>query len=304
MEKNELNEKGLYKLKDLKNYEVAKSDPDVRDWNVYSSDNKLIGTVEELIVDPEIMKVRYLNILLNEDISRESDNRFMLIPIGAAELDERKEAVYITNIETVTLLKIPGYSGKTITRDYEENVRKIIKPDEIIPEIDTDFYNNDLFSEERFYGSRRTRLYKLNEVDTHTVLGNRPDVRGWNVITSDGIEIGWVDELLVDQDNKVRYLDIRIKEGAVFNESSYILIPIGLASLGVNKDIVVLNMKSTDFTNYPTFNGEIVTRGYEASIFETFKRANDFPQTGDELHFYEHKHYNDDKFFSGEKSSE
>ncbi len=304
MESNELNEKGLYKLKDLKDYEVAKSDPDVRDWNVYSSDKKLIGTVEELIVDPELMKVRYLNVLLNEGISRENENRFMLIPIGAAELDERKEAVYITNIETVTLLKIPGYSGENITRDYEKNVRRIIKPDEIISEFDTDFYNNDLFNEEKFYGSRRTRLYKLKEMDTRAVLGNKPDVRGWNVITSDGIEIGRIDELLVDQDNKVRYLDIQIREGTVFNESSYILVPIGLASLGVNKDIVVLNMKSTDFANYPTFNGEIVTRGYEASIFNTFRGENEFSKTDDERHFYEHEHYKDDRFFSGEKSNE
>ncbi len=44
------------------------------------------------------------------------------------------------------------------------------------------------------------------------------------VITSEGIEIGRVDELPVDQENKVRYLDIRNREGTVFNETILIFL--------------------------------------------------------------------------------
>ncbi|HSD63239.1 MAG TPA: PRC-barrel domain-containing protein, partial [Ignavibacteriaceae bacterium] len=59
--KNE-RETELYRLSDLADYEVADRDPDVRGWEVVSADKK-VGTVDELIVDPDDMKVRYLDIL-------------------------------------------------------------------------------------------------------------------------------------------------------------------------------------------------------------------------------------------------
>lgn len=94
----------LYRLSDLADYEVADRDPDVRGWDVVSADKKLIGKVDELIVDPDAMKVRYLDILIKEDIYEAgTDNRHLLIPIGAAQLDSKYDIVKVNDIETITL---------------------------------------------------------------------------------------------------------------------------------------------------------------------------------------------------------
>jgi sporulation protein YlmC with PRC-barrel domain len=293
MENDKLNEKGLFKLKDLKDYEVAKSDPDVREWDVYSNDKKLLGKVEELIVDPEKMKVRYLNVHLNEDVEKGKKDRFILIPVGAAELDERREAVYIKNIETITLLKMPEYGGGEITRDYETDIRRSLRPDEPIPG-NADYYNSDLFDENKFYGSRRRKLHRLKDLDESKILTDKPDVRGWKVFTLDGEMIGRVDDLLLDEENKIRYLDIERQTGTAFNESTYIIIPVGLASLGIEDQKVLINMKSIKFKNYPAYNGKVITPGYEESIFNAVRNENETAEAGDNL--YVHKNYNNEDF--------
>src|SRR5215204_4241940 len=56
------------RLKDLKDYTVAKGDPDVRGWNVYANDGRRIGEVDELLVDVEALRVRYLDVDLDRDV--------------------------------------------------------------------------------------------------------------------------------------------------------------------------------------------------------------------------------------------
>jgi photosynthetic reaction center H subunit len=124
----EYDEGKLYKLGELKDYEVADDDPDVRGWKVITADNKTIGKVEELIVDMDAMKVRYLDIRVNDDISG-VDDQHMLIPIGAAAIDEKKDVIRAGSIETVTLLKYPKYEGGKVTREHENTIRKSYNPD-------------------------------------------------------------------------------------------------------------------------------------------------------------------------------
>lgn len=302
MEKRSLEKRGLFRLKDLKDYEVAKSDPDVRGWNVFSGDDKTIGTVDELIVDPELEKVRYLDLHLNKDINRAESDRHLLIPIGYAELDEKRKAVKITTVETVTLLKMPEYEGGAISREYEKQVRRSIKPEEEIPETESEFYNNDLFDENRFYKSRKKRLYELKEIENTGILKNRPDIRGWSVFSSDGEKIGRVYELLIDKEyKKIRYMDILTDSGSVFDTESHILIPIGMASLGLNSDKILIDADSKDFSNYPVYNGEIVTREYENSLLHSITGSHEQLSEEKDNDYYSKKQYDDDRFFSDKK---
>lgn len=56
------------------------------------------------------------------------------------------------------------------------------------------------------------RLIPLKELDDYQVADGEPDVRGWNVYTATGREIGDVDDLLVDTDmGEVVMLDIDLK---------------------------------------------------------------------------------------------
>ena len=45
-------------LKELKDYKVAKEDPDVRGWILIGRDGRVIGKVHDLLVDTGAMRVR------------------------------------------------------------------------------------------------------------------------------------------------------------------------------------------------------------------------------------------------------
>ena len=272
MEKRNLEKQGLYRLSELKEYEVANSDPDIRGWEVYSNDEKNIGKINELIVDPELMKVRYLDLHLNIDIESGKNKRNLLIPIGSAELDEKKKAVYLTTIETVTLLKMPEYGGGPVSRDYEKKVRNVISPDEKIPEVDSEFYNSSVFDENRFYKTRSGNLSNLKDLDPTIYAVNHRDVRGWEVLTKDGANIGFVHELIIDTKfDKIRYLDVEINKNFIYKPEEHVLIPIGLADINFNDDKVLIDYDSKNLKNYPAYGGGIITRMYENSIVNSLK---------------------------------
>src|SRR5690606_10334499 len=270
-----------------------------------SGDGKKIGKVKELIVDPAEMRVRYLDIKINEGLEGVSDDRRMLVPIGVASLDEKDDNVFIKTMETVTILKYPQYSGGEITRDYETTVRQsLISDDEVIEESETphravtdeDFYHHEHFDEERFYSTRRKRFLRLSELNVYDVIGTNPDVRGWNVLSEDGSIIGKVHEVLVDtRENKMRYLDV-IRSGVTDRDYKHILIPIGLARLSESGENVYVNVENDLLLNWPVYNGGSVTRDYEYSVFRAIGKG-ESNQSG-RREFYDHENYNPKEFYT------
>jgi sporulation protein YlmC with PRC-barrel domain len=65
------------------------------------------------------------------------------------------------------------------------------------------------------YVRKGVRLIRLGELDNYTVADGEPDIRGWEVRTISGRQLGEVDELLVDPDaGEVVMLDINVgKDG-------------------------------------------------------------------------------------------
>ncbi len=283
-------EPGLHRLSELTDYEVADNDPDVRGWNVMSSDRKMIGKVKELIVDLDAMKVRYLDVNINNEISDVgTDERRLLIPIGAAELDTKEERVRVNDIETVTLLKLPSYQGGSISRDYERDLRKSLNPD-YKAEAEEDFYNDTLYDDSRFYRRSDKYLYRLAELDKSKVLGQNPDIRGWDVITSDNTRLGKVNELIIDKrKNKIRYLDI----DTMVPGRDY-LVPIGLASLAQEQKRVLVDLKDDDLKIYPSYPGGDIDRDYENTLQNSLKKNTQGQKSAD---YYGSKHYDDSSFF-------
>jgi sporulation protein YlmC with PRC-barrel domain len=159
-------------LKDLKDYTVAKGDPDVRGWNVYANDGRRIGEVDELLVDVEAMKVRYLDVDLDRDVLSVSGESVgigpgaaapgarsdhVLIPIGSARLDEKEDRVVVDLLQSL-VGGLPAYEHGPVTREYETSVRRHIDRDyRHDPARDRDFYNHDLYNEDRFWSPRRKR---------------------------------------------------------------------------------------------------------------------------------------------------
>src|SRR4051812_9762998 len=53
---------GLQRLSETRDFAVAQDDPDIRGWDVVS-DTRQVGEVADLIVDPDAMKVRYVEVI-------------------------------------------------------------------------------------------------------------------------------------------------------------------------------------------------------------------------------------------------
>jgi photosynthetic reaction center H subunit len=293
-------EEGLLRLSELKDYEVADEDPDVRGWEVISADNKTIGEVKDLIVDTTAMKVRYLDIRVKDDISGVDDHH-MLVPIGTASIDGKKDLIRVGNIETVTLLKSPRYEGGKVSRDYEENLRKTYNPDyqPRQEKDDKDYYNNEYYDEEKFYSSRRKkRLYRLYEMQGYEIKGAEPDVRNWDVVSRDGKRIGKVYELIVDpKARKIRYIEVQTdKDMGKRDEDDHILIPVGITSLDEKEDNVIVRMDYSELARYPLFRGGEITRSYEDSI-KSSVRMDTLTARDPDDEYYNDDYYNDQGFY-------
>lgn len=55
-------------LSRLHNYRISEGDPDVRGWEVFGADGRQIGTVDDLLVDTEALRVRYLDVHLDSSL--------------------------------------------------------------------------------------------------------------------------------------------------------------------------------------------------------------------------------------------
>jgi sporulation protein YlmC with PRC-barrel domain len=86
------------------------------------------------------------------------------------------------------------------------------------------------------------RLIPLKELDDYTVADGEPDIRGWNVYTATGREIGDIHDLLVDTEmGEVVMVDIDLKR-----DDRHTLAPIKAAWIDRPQRRVVLNTSMFD----------------------------------------------------------
>jgi uncharacterized protein (TIGR02271 family) len=147
-------------LDELDDFQVAEGDPDVRGWEVFASDGRKIGEVEDLLIDTGAMKVRYLDVDLDDELLEAGQDRHVLIPIGYARLDESDDHIFVDELASTDVGAIPAYTQEPLTREYETTVRQHFDRDyttaaTTTTDTDTDFYAHDHFDDDRFYGARR-----------------------------------------------------------------------------------------------------------------------------------------------------
>lgn len=140
----------LYRSKDLGKYKENLVRPDVKGWNVYDEDGNKLGKVDEVIADPYMERVRYLEVELKDN------DRHVLVPLGAAKMKEKDDDLVLHKFRTDTLHKMPEYKGDFVTRDYEIEMSKVYNPDKTFSDKpgEAEFYDEEYFSEGRFYGDR------------------------------------------------------------------------------------------------------------------------------------------------------
>ncbi|HET7460641.1 MAG TPA: PRC-barrel domain-containing protein [Longimicrobium sp.] len=157
-------------MDDLDDFRVAGDAPDPRGWEVVAADGRRIGEVDELLVDTGAMKVRYLDVDVDDEVSAEPD-RHVLVPIGYARLDRDHDRVIVDQLSSADLRAIPAYRHGPITRDFETSVRDSWRARPAQPAApagrptgdamraearDDDFYGGEQFDETHFWAARRS----------------------------------------------------------------------------------------------------------------------------------------------------
>ncbi len=137
----------LRRLRDLPDFEVATGQPDVRGWTVRGADGKPLGHVSELIIDPEALKVRYLDVELDERFAISAHENHILLPIGVAALDAEDDNVFVPALSQETVLRYPPYVELQITREYEEAMLQALGKKPAVG----DFYDRSSYDAGAFY---------------------------------------------------------------------------------------------------------------------------------------------------------
>ncbi|MCM4156551.1 hypothetical protein [Gramella sp. AN32] len=136
------NEKHLYYFNELSGYKISSGDHDIRGWAVKDLENRIIGKVDNLLVNKDLGKVVYIDVEVDktiidanhdpysepanpnvrEFINKEGENH-LIIPIGLVSLNPESKYVYTETIDYQTFAGTKRYrAGNTIDRDYERAV--------------------------------------------------------------------------------------------------------------------------------------------------------------------------------------
>lgn len=166
--------RGLTRLKEIDSaeYEFGPNVPDVRGWKVVDGESKKIGVVNDLIVDATEMRIRYLDVLLDDSAT---SSHHLLIPVGAVIADGEDDEIIANHLTKERIESYPRYTGDNLTREHESVVKNTwhnfnqnairsqtpgSHPD-TGAEITPNFYEHSYFDQDRFYGPRYARQDSL-----------------------------------------------------------------------------------------------------------------------------------------------
>ncbi|HEX9108693.1 MAG TPA: PRC-barrel domain-containing protein, partial [Longimicrobiales bacterium] len=100
---------GLVPMEDA-DVEIEKNEPDPRGWDVISGDGRKIGEVDGMFVDTAAMKVRYLEVPVdNDELELDDDaERRLMIPVRSVELDVDDERVLVPTLQSARIAGLRG----------------------------------------------------------------------------------------------------------------------------------------------------------------------------------------------------
>jgi hypothetical protein len=198
---------------DRSDFEIVKGEPDIRGWDVKGTNGEKVGEVEELIVDAQERKVRYMVVDL-DDNKLKLNHRKILIPIGLAELDSDHDDVLTPKISPQQFDELPEYDRNNLTPDVERRIcstlerreQPVSAPGTIqqpskkssgernkTGEVDPEFYKHENYNLDNLYKNRlheaqRTGNKNESEYDKGLRLWERRSEGG--IISETGNERG------------------------------------------------------------------------------------------------------------------
>ncbi|WP_026734857.1 PRC-barrel domain-containing protein [Fischerella sp. PCC 9605] len=107
------------------NYKDVLDNIDIKNFDVYGSNDEKVGSVQNILVDEDTGRFRYLII----DTGFWVFGKKVLLPIGIASIDESQRRVTIPGLTKQQVEDLPEFTEDlAIDRDYEESVRSIYRP--------------------------------------------------------------------------------------------------------------------------------------------------------------------------------
>ena len=122
-------------LAQLRGFRIANGALDMRLWQVHSGDGRWIGSVDELLVDPATMEVRYLDVEV-ENLVATGRERHVLIPVGHARPDARRSnTVVVDELPSRAVSRLPTYDrGAALRGTHAEYARPFAAEGHSAPE--------------------------------------------------------------------------------------------------------------------------------------------------------------------------
>jgi photosynthetic reaction center H subunit len=249
-------------------------------WEVRTrADDEDVGKVKDVLVE-DTGEARYLDVNLGIFSKR------VLVPVERVTTDATEEIVWVDGFDKDGFERIPEYDGDLakLNADYREGLLRDYSAAETSAtssaRAGASYSDRDRDDDaaERMEDIRTaspagdSQLARVGELSDYEVADYHSDVRGWDVIASDGRKIGDVKELVADTAAmKVRYLDIELdSEFRRSDEESRVLVPIEHAQLIEDDDVVRLGaLASNQARDIPTHRGTY-DREYEGRVSRIF----------------------------------
>jgi photosynthetic reaction center H subunit len=269
----------LHRLSDREESAGRTGGLDARGWEVRTrADNEDVGKVKDVLVE-DTGAPQYLDVDLGIFRKR------VLVPYERVTADPADEVVWVTGFNKDGFERIPDYDGDLakLNADYRAGLLRDYTAAESGAAMAgtgargvRDDRDDD--AAERAEDIRTAspagdrRLARLDELSDYEVADHDPDVRGWDVVASDGNKIGDVKDLVADTAAmKVRYLDIELdSDFRRSDDESRVLVPIEHVRLIEDDDVVRLDaVTSQQARDIPAY-GSTFDRDYEGRVTRMF----------------------------------
>jgi hypothetical protein len=174
---------------DRSDFEIVDGEPDIRGWDVKNTAGQKIGEVEELIVDAQQKKVRYMVVDL-DDNELKLDHRKVLLPIGLAQLHRDDDDVILPNVQETQLRSLPDYDEDHLTPDLERRICSNLGRQNLTAVTGTeehtdDFYKHDYYNDDNLYKNRLHEARPVQKAQSESEYEN--GLRLWQKRSEGGI---------------------------------------------------------------------------------------------------------------------
>ncbi|HEU4993453.1 MAG TPA: PRC-barrel domain-containing protein [Gemmatimonadaceae bacterium] len=158
-------------------------------------------------------------------------------------------------------------------------------------------------SDPTIMGNDESRLRALSDLPDFRIAADDPDIRNWTVRGANGDVIGRVHDLVIEMDTRqVRYLDIAVAPTPEVRDR-HVLLPIGLARLNDDEDVVSLGSITREtLASLTPYDHTNLSRDRERELVARLERRGE--PIADAPRFYEHPAFDTKNFWGARRKPE